>query len=118
MDSGKLTVGEDRYFHVFVDEFQDINPLDIALIETIVKRNRATLTISGDDDPGDFRMEGAAPEYILSPEKRLGIPFETHTLGVNYRSPANIVERSQNLIANNSRRVEKDVSRAQRETPG
>lgn len=110
LDSGNLTVGDDRYLHVFVDEFQDINPLDIALIETIVKRNRATLTISGDDDQAIFEWRGAAPEYILSPEKRLGIPFETHTLGVNYRSPANIVERSQNLIANNSRRVEKDVA--------
>ena len=110
LDSGELTIGEDRYLHVFVDEFQDINPLDIALIETIVKRNRATLTISGDDDQAIFEWRGAAPEYILSPEKRLGIQFETHTLGVNYRSPANIVERSQNLIANNSRRVEKDVS--------
>ena len=35
--------------------------------------------------------------------------FRTHTLSVNYRSPENIVRRSQRLIANNQRRVEKSV---------
>ncbi len=42
--------GAASYDHVFVDEFQDINPLDLALVKAIVERNRATLTIAGDDD--------------------------------------------------------------------
>lgn len=109
LDNGWFIRANERYTHIFVDEFQDMNPLDIALIKAIAERNKSTLTVSGDDDQAIFEWRGASPEYILSPEKLLGIPFETHALGVNYRSPANISERSQRLIANNSRRVEKDV---------
>ena len=101
--------GAARYDHVFVDEFQDINPLDLALIKTIGERNRATLTIAGDDDQAIFEWRGASPEYILEPQRYFGVPFETHKLGVNYRSPANVVELSQRLIANNVRRVDKSV---------
>ena len=32
-----------RYQHILVDEFQDINPLDLALIDLIVKANQASL---------------------------------------------------------------------------
>ncbi|MGQ4806885.1 ATP-dependent DNA helicase Rep [Candidatus Entotheonellaceae bacterium PAL068K] len=101
--------GSARYDHVLVDEFQDINPLDLKLIKAIVERNRATLTIAGDDDQAIFEWRGATPEYILEPEQYFGMPFETYTLGVNYRSPANIVEHSQRLIANNTRRVDKTI---------
>ncbi len=55
-----------------VDEFQDINPLDIALIKGIAQRHRATLTIVGDDDQAIFEWRGATPEYILHPEQYLG----------------------------------------------
>ena len=106
---GKSLSGAARYDHVFVDEFQDINPLALALIKTIVQRHRATLTIAGDDHQAIFEWRGATPEYILNPERYFEVQFETHTLGVNYRSPANIVDLSQRLIANNTRRVNKSI---------
>ena len=105
----KALSGAAGYDHVFVDEFQDINPLDLTLIKTIVQRSSATLTIAGDDDQAIFEWRGATPEYILQPELYFGIPFTTYTLGVNYRSPANIVDHSQRLIVNNTRRVDKRV---------
>ncbi len=37
--------GAARYSHVLVDEFQDINPLDLLLIKAIADRNRAKMTI-------------------------------------------------------------------------
>jgi DNA helicase-2/ATP-dependent DNA helicase PcrA len=110
---GKMLSGAARYDQVFVDEFQDVNPLDLALIRAIVERSRATLTIVGDDDQAIFEWRGATPEYILNPDKFFGVGFETHTLAVNYRSPANVVSRSQLLIANNKRRVPK-VTKAHR----
>jgi DNA helicase II / ATP-dependent DNA helicase PcrA len=108
-DEGKLLSGAARYNHVFVDEFQDVNPLDLALIKAITERSRATLTIMGDDDQAIFEWRGATPEYILKPDKFFGVEFETHTLAVNYRSPANIVSCSQLLIAHNKRRVPKET---------
>lgn len=105
----KALSGAARYDHVVVDEFQDINPLDLVLIKTIVRRNRATLTIAGDDDQAIFEWRGATPEYILEPDSYFGMSFKTYTLGVNYRSPPNIVDRSQRLIVNNTRRVAKSI---------
>ena len=110
LSDGLLLSGAASYDHILVDEFQDINPLDLSLIGAIAKRNRATLTIVGDDDQAIFEWRGATPEYILAPEKHLGIPFATRTLSVNYRSPRNIVTHSQQLIRHNKRRVEKDIS--------
>ena len=101
--------GAARYHHVMVDEFQDINPLDLALIKAIVDRHQATLTIVGDDDQAIFEWRGATPEYILNPSQYFDVLFKGYTLGVNYRSPKNIVELSQKLISNNENRVHKRV---------
>ena len=109
LEEGSILSGAARYDHVLVDEFQDINPLDLRLIRSIVERNRATLTIVGDDDQAIFEWRGATPEYILEPDRHFGLPFETHKLGVNYRSPVNIVDSSQRLISHNTRRVSKEI---------
>ncbi len=102
--------GAARYDHILVDEFQDINPLDLELIKAIAERNRATLTIVGDDDQAIFEWRGATPEYILQPQKYFSVPFEDYHLTVNYRSPQNIVDLSQHLIRHNENRVDKKVS--------
>ena len=101
--------GVARFDHILVDEFQDINPLDLALIQTVADRHRASITVVGDDDQAIFEWRGASPEYILNPEEHFAAPFTTHVLSVNYRSPSNIVTHSQKLIANNDRRVSKPV---------
>ena len=98
-----------RYHHVLVDEFQDINPLDLGLIDLVVKANQASLTIVGDDDQAIFEWRGASPDFILEPETHFERNFATHTLEVNYRSPRNIVHHSQKLISHNRRRVNKTV---------
>lgn len=110
VEQERFLSGAASYDHVFVDEFQDINPLDLALVRAIVERRRATLTIAGDDDQAIFEWRGATPEYILDPGQYFDSIFDTHTLGVNYRSPKNIVEHSQRLIVNNNRRVEKKIT--------
>lgn len=102
--------GVARFHHILVDEFQDINPLDLELIKTLAHRHQATVTIVGDDDQAIFEWRGATPEYMLRPDEYFGAPFQTFLLGVNYRSPRNIVEQSQLLIRCNSRRVDKAVT--------
>lgn len=111
-EDGSLLSGAARYTHILVDEFQDINPLDLKLVKAIAQRNRATVTIAGDDDQAIFEWRGATPEYVLDPDQFFGAKFDTYTLGVNYRSPANIVEHSLRLIENNTRRVPKKEIKA------
>ncbi|MCY4579233.1 MAG: ATP-dependent helicase [Chloroflexi bacterium] len=105
--------GAARYDHILVDEFQDINPLDLALIKVIVERNQSTLTIVGDDDQAIYEWRGASPEYILQPQQYFGAQFKDYQLETNYRSPTNIVNHSQNLISHNKNRVIKKVKAAE-----
>lgn len=109
LEKGSFLSGAAKYDHVLVDEFQDINPLDLALIKAITDRNKATLTIVGDDDQAIFEWRGATPEYILYPEKYFARAFETVILSTNYRSPRNIVEKAKTLIEHNERRVPKEI---------
>jgi DNA helicase-2/ATP-dependent DNA helicase PcrA len=106
----KRLSGAARTHHVVVDEFQDINPLDLRLIRAIATQNDASITLAGDDDQAIFEWRGASPEFILNPGEYLGGDFDTFILSTNYRSPRNIVEMSQALISNNSRRVAKTVT--------
>ena len=110
VDKGRFLSGAAAYDHVFVDEFQDINPLDLALVRAMVKRRRSTLTIAGDDDQAIFEWRGATPEYILRPADFFEMRFRDRSLEINYRSPANVVERSQKLIKHNKRRVAKHIT--------
>lgn len=112
-DAGKPLTGIAKYDHVIVDEFQDINPLDLSLVKAIVERHRATVTLVGDDDQAIFEWRGTTPTYILEPHRFFSGKFQTFTLQTNYRSPANIVTLSQKLIRNNTRRVDKDTRAAQ-----
>lgn len=106
----RFTTGIHRYHHILVDEFQDVNPLDLDLLKKIGTLNKAKLCIVGDDDQAIYEWRGATPKFILQPEKFLGYDLKTYVLERNYRSPANIVETSQTLIRHNRNRVEKSVS--------
>ncbi|MBX3180312.1 MAG: ATP-dependent helicase [Candidatus Hydrogenedentes bacterium] len=98
-----------RFHHILVDEFQDVDPLDMNLIRTLVQIHKSTLTIAGDDDQAIFEWRGAVPKFILEPEKFLGGEFETHILEKNYRSPSNIVNHATRLIEHNEIRIPKTV---------
>lgn len=106
---GKFTTGMHRYHHILVDEFQDINVLDLNLLKVVAAQNKTDLTIVGDDDQAIYEWRFATPEFILNPDQMIAPGYETHILEVNYRSPKNIVSLSQKLIMHNKRRVDKQV---------
>ncbi len=109
---GKYTTGLARCDHILVDEFQDVNCLDLRLLQAIAAVNKAELTLIGDDDQSIYEWRGASPQFILHPEEHVGPGYATHILSRNYRSPRNIVELSQKLIKHNKRRVDKQVQPA------
>ncbi len=107
-----FTPEELRCHQIFVDEFQDINALDLNLLDLIAKSNKAKLCIVGDDDQAIFEWRGASPSFILNPNEYISSNYKTHVLEVNYRSPQNIVEHSKRLIQHNKLRVPKNVTSA------
>jgi DNA helicase-2/ATP-dependent DNA helicase PcrA len=114
INDGKFTTGMHRYDHILVDEFQDVNCLDLRLLQSIATVNKAELTLVGDDDQAIYEWRGASPQFILKPEDHISKSYATHILSRNYRSPRNIVELSQKLIRHNTRRVVKKVEAASR----
>lgn len=108
----KFTTGIHRFDHILVDEFQDVNCLDLCLLQAIAKINKSELVVVGDDDQAIYEWRGASPEFILKPEEYVGADYQTYILSRNYRSPRNIVELSQKLIQHNQRRVAKKVEPA------
>ena len=113
IEQKKFPKGVTRYSHILVDEFQDINPLDMSLINSVSIYHgggkKTSITIVGDDDQAIFGWRGTTPKYILYPEKYIGCQFETIVLDENYRSPKAIVESSRCLIQHNKEREPKEL---------
>jgi DNA helicase-2/ATP-dependent DNA helicase PcrA len=112
ISEGRFTTGIHRCDHILVDEFQDVNCLDLRLLQSIATVNKTELTLVGDDDQAIYEWRGASPQFILKPDEHISNGYDTHILSRNYRSPRNIVDLSQKLIQHNTRRVEKRVQAA------
>ncbi len=101
--------GASKLDYIFIDEFQDTSPLDLMLVSNLQKLTDAALVIVGDDDQAIYEFRGATPYFILHPDEIFGQQFTTFVLDENFRSPANIVDKSMDLIANNVHRYAKRV---------
>jgi DNA helicase-2/ATP-dependent DNA helicase PcrA len=94
------------YDHVLVDEYQDINPGQAALIDRFVSAG-VKLWVVGDDDQTLYAFRAADVRYILEfADKYRGA--RVHVIDRNYRSATQIVAASQRLISRNRMRCRKD----------
>ena len=97
-----------RFSYVLVDEFQDINPLQYAVLKQLTENTR-NLTVVGDDDQSIYRFRGAKPEMML--DFHQDFPgCRRVLLDINFRSTREIVEASSRLIAHNSVRIPKEFT--------
>jgi len=94
-----------RYDEIIVDEFQDINPLDLELIKLVARD--ATLVITGDDDQAIYGFRWASADFLIRPGTAFGRDFTSFELRTNYRCPRTILQRSRQLIERNRNRVAK-----------
>lgn len=82
--------------HLMVDEYQDVNPSQEALISGIYKKIN-TLFVVGDDDQSIYGWRGADVSNILEFDQRYK-GCSRHTLSTNFRSTGAIVETSNTFI--------------------
>ena len=97
---------QDIYRYLLVDEFQDINQVQYEIIKMLALPQN-NLFIVGDDDQSIYGFRGAKPEIMFQYKKDYPGAMEIR-LNVNYRSTAEIVKLSENLIAHNNNRFEKE----------
>lgn len=97
-----------RFRYVMVDEFQDTNPLQAALVDLLVRPFGKTgqdaecnLMVVGDDDQSIYGWRGATLANILDFSKRYPAA-QNITLIENYRSTQEILDAAYRLIQHNN----------------
>jgi DNA helicase-2/ATP-dependent DNA helicase PcrA len=105
---------QQKFTHILIDEFQDINLLDLNLIKAIVILSKASVVIVGDDDQCIYEWRGCTSNIIRKPNLYFksildNSKFEEIELSRNYRCPRNIIIHAANLIQNNKQRISKKM---------
>ncbi len=98
---------EDRFKYILVDEYQDTNKVQQAVLEQLTRTNKH-ICVVGDDAQSIYAFRGANLENILSfnavyPSARL------FKLEQNYRSTGTIVKAANSLISHNKKQIAKDI---------
>ena len=88
-----LNVG--KFDYVFVDETQDLNSAQIAMVLSAVKMNGRVIAV-GDDKQAIYQFRGADSEAIPSLIKKLDA--KTLPLSVTYRCPKSVVELVKEIV--------------------
>ena len=87
-----------RFDHVLVDEYQDTNRLQAAIL-TGIKPGGEGVMVVGDDAQSIYAFRGATIRNILDFPKEFNRPAEVITLERNYRSTQPILDASNAVIA-------------------
>jgi DNA helicase II / ATP-dependent DNA helicase PcrA len=89
-------VGAD-YDHILVDEFQDVNRLQLDVLIGLRARD-SRVTLVGDDAQAIYGFRGASPRFLLDADQYFD-GLTTITLDLNYRSSAAILAVANSLAA-------------------
>ena len=98
---------KNRYQYILVDEFQDVNNLQVDLIKLLLTENTQLFCV-GDDWQSIYGFRGSNVSYIIEFEKHFP-DSKVITLNLNYRSTQNIVGASNEVIKHNKFKVEKEI---------
>lgn len=98
---------KNKFEYILVDEFQDVNNLQVELIKLLLT-DKTQLFCVGDDWQSIYGFRGSNVSYIVEFEKHF-INARTIKLNLNYRSTQNIVGASNEVIKHNKFKVDKDV---------
>ncbi|GGX45406.1 UvrD-helicase domain-containing protein [Undibacterium squillarum] len=100
-----------RFRHILVDEFQDTNDLQyrwLKLLAGVGTRAPAAVFAVGDDDQSIYAFRGANVGNMTAFEQEFAVE-NLIKLEQNYRSHGHILDSANILIANNSKRLGKNL---------
>ena len=97
---------------LLVDEFQDLTPAHMALIQLLAGPAGSIYGV-GDDDQTIYGYAGARPDWLIAPEAfdttTASTTIRRHQLDVNHRCPSPVVSAVSALLANNRHRAPKQI---------
>jgi DNA helicase-2/ATP-dependent DNA helicase PcrA len=91
---------QNKYKYILVDEFQDTNYIQFALLKLLCQKHQ-NLTVVGDDDQSIFRFRGASLSNIRG-FRKIYPDAKKIVLVKNYRSTQDILDASYQLIQHNN----------------
>ncbi len=102
-----LKLYQERYRHLFVDEFQDTNAIQYKLLSLLSKKYRS-ICVVGDDDQSIYRFRGADIRNIDQFMADFS-DVKVFKLEQNYRSTKSILSLASNVIEKNFHRSKKQL---------
>src|SRR5581483_6509733 len=91
---------QDKFKYILVDEYQDTNYAQNALVNLLAEKYK-NITVVGDDDQAIFRWRGASVSNIIS-FKQTYKNTKIVSLIKNYRSTQSILDSAYSLITHNN----------------
>lgn len=105
-----------RWDYVLVDEFQDLNPKQYAVVRRLAERHR-NMFVVGDDEQSVFSWTGANPQVLWQFANDFRIAGRNIVLDENRRTARQIFEPARRLLQQNPSLFAEKVIRAERESP-
>ncbi|GKU81829.1 UvrD-helicase domain-containing protein [Niallia sp. NCCP-28] len=102
-----LEIYQNRFRHILLDEFQDINKVQYEWVKLIAAKAESIYAV-GDDDQSIYAFRGSDPKYLLDFEK----DFENAKIIIldhNYRSAHEIVATANAVVSKNKKRRTKKM---------
>jgi len=96
-----------RFDYVHVDEYQDVNDLQVKIVELILGDHK-NVCVVGDADQTIYSWRGSKIEHIMYFEKKFA-PCHVVMLEENYRSSKIILDAANVVVKKNKNRVEKNL---------
>lgn len=96
-----------QYHYLLVDEFQDVNNLQVEMIKLLLTE-KTQLFCVGDDWQSIYGFRGSNVDCILNFDQNFE-SAKTIKLNLNYRSTQSIVGASNEVIKHNKFKIEKEI---------
>ncbi len=104
---GRLEFYQNKFRYVLVDEYQDTNKLQFTLISLIASAH-GNICVVGDESQSIYGWRGADIANILNFEKEF-FNAKVIKLEENYRSTQTILNAANEVIKNNSAKIDKNL---------